>query len=121
MGKEQRRDFVIGGEHIAYLHAEHLQNGIARRNHLHFGKLRIDVGKLGPRLGHAHFSGRQIFVLRFGRAVRALGIIGGDHFALEQILLPLRVVAQELQLRILCIGVVNCGINLRFGKIAARM
>ena len=82
-GQEQRRDFTIGRQHVAYLHTEHLKNRIARRNYLHFGKLRIDVGKLSTRLAHSHFSGLNIFFLRFGRTVRALGVIRRDHFALQ--------------------------------------
>jgi len=109
------------GEDVANFHAEHFQNGIGRRNHLHLGDLRVDVSKLGARLGHAHPGGFHVFLLRFRRADRALSVIWGDDFAFEQIRLTFRIVAQEIELRLLRIGIVNGGIDLRRGQIAPRL
>ena len=64
--QKQGGGFAIGRQHIAYFHAEHLQNGIAGRDHLHFRQLRIDVGRLGTRLRDTHFRSCDIFLLCFG-------------------------------------------------------
>ena len=39
--QNERRDFAIRRKYIPHFHVQDFQNGIARREHLHFGKLRV--------------------------------------------------------------------------------
>ena len=66
------------------------------------------------------FAAATFFSCAFASAVCTLCVTRRNDFALEQILLTPRIVAQEFQLRLLRISVVNRGINLCGGKIAAR-
>ena len=76
---------------------------------------------MGARLRHPHFGRFDILFLRLGGADRALRVIRRNDFALEQIRLTFRVVTQEIELRLLRIGIVNGGIDLRRGQIAPRL
>ena len=93
---------------------------IGLRDNLHLGQLRIHVRQLRARLCDAHFRRGHILLLRFSRAVGAFRVSGRNDPALQQILLALRLVAQENQLRFLRIGVVHGGVDLSGGKITPR-
>jgi hypothetical protein len=71
-------------------------------------------------LRDTRFRRLDIFLLRIRRAVSALGISGRNYLALKQLLLTPCIIAKELQLRFLCICVMDCRIDLRGGKVATR-
>jgi hypothetical protein len=118
--QDQGGDFAICRQHIAHFYAQHLEDRIGWRNHLHLRKLCVNVGKLCARLRYAHLGRRDIFLLRFRCTVGALCISSRNNPALEQILLAPRVIAQKHPLRFLRVGIVNSRVDLRSGEIAAR-
>ena len=117
--QKQRRDFAISRQDIADFHAEHFENGIARRDHLHFRNCASISASWARACVTRICAAATFFSCALAAAVCAFGIIRGNDFALKQILLTPRVVAQEFQLRLLRISVVNRGVNLCGGKIAA--
>ena len=74
--------------------------------------MRVDVGKLSAGLNDFHLRRLQTFFLSLGGALGALGVVRGNDFAFQQILLPFCVCPQKFQLRRLRIGVVNGGVDL---------
>jgi len=74
------------------------------------------IGKAYP-----HLRGLNDFLLRPGRTGGSLCVGRRNHFAFEQLLLTLCIVAQKFQLRRLRVGIANGGVNLRSGEIAARL
>ena len=118
--QEQRRDLAVGRQDVANFYEQNFQDRIGWGLHLHLGQLRVDVGKLCPRLDDACLGCLHDFLLRPRRTNGLLRVGWRNYFSFEQFLLTLGVVTQKLQQGRLRFGIMRSAVDLCDGKIAAR-